>query len=137
MTDVQRSNASGPQTRDQRRLGWIGKQRELACFDVHQHAAFLADGPQGEFQHVGHHMTEFFPPPPGDNDQRVTVAGCLTQGCNSLWSHIDAVIQRSVDVDGDDHFVHASSYPVEGQFEHFSVSMGVRSGTRGRVALMS
>ena len=49
-------------------------------------------------------MTEFLPSPTGDDDQRVTVGVRPAQGFDGLVGNLDAVEQRSVDVDGDHHF---------------------------------
>ena len=139
VTDVEVWNTCSTQRGDEIGLGRLGEQRQLTGANIHKDAAFFADGSVGHRQHLGHDVTEFLPTPTCDDDQRVTVGTCRVQGFDGLVGNLDAVEQRSVDVDRDHHLLHTPSYPVSQGFRDLNdaevnirpagVSAGVRSGT--------
>jgi hypothetical protein len=110
MTNVEIRDAGSAQRGDEIWLDWLCQQRELARAYIHKHASLFADDPVGQRKHLGHDLAELLPSPPGDDHQRVTVSPRPTKGLDRLIGDGCAVEERSVDVDGDYHFLHTPSY---------------------------
>ena len=109
LADDHRVDAGGDEAIGDALVDGLGEERPLAGRHDDQHGSLLAHRGGDQRQHLRDHRRQVAPRTAGGDQDRVPAVDRLGERGDRLRVDGGAVVQRAVDVDGDDHRLHVPS----------------------------